>query len=110
MALGNGAVIVSGARTPIGKMLGGLSELSATQLGGVVIRAALDRAPGGECRIVRAEALERRCFIAARHDKYDLFDLRQKLWCDADGAAAVGPLHGDRQAVARSVQIRGRKQ
>src|SRR5450631_2973999 len=44
MALGNGAVIVSGARTPIGKMLGGLSELSATQLGGVVIRAALDRA------------------------------------------------------------------
>jgi len=44
MALGDGAVIVSGARTPIGKMLGGLSELSATQLGGVVIRAALDRA------------------------------------------------------------------
>ena len=37
-------VIVSGARTPIGKFLGSLSSLSAPQLGAIAIRAALDRA------------------------------------------------------------------
>jgi acetyl-CoA C-acetyltransferase len=37
-------VLVAGARTPIGKMLGGLSRLSAPALGAVAIRAALDRA------------------------------------------------------------------
>lgn len=36
-------VIVGGARTPIGKFLGGLSSLSATQLGAIAIRAALER-------------------------------------------------------------------
>ena len=40
----NTAVIVSGARTPIGKFLGGLSSLSAPQLGAIAIRAALERA------------------------------------------------------------------
>ena len=44
MALGNGSVIVSGARTPIGKLLGGLSPLSGVDLGGIAIRAALERA------------------------------------------------------------------
>ena len=37
-------VIVSGARTPIGKFLGGLCSLSAPQLGAIAIRAALERA------------------------------------------------------------------
>jgi acetyl-CoA C-acetyltransferase len=37
------AVIVSAARTPIGRFLGGLSPLSATDLGARAIRAALDR-------------------------------------------------------------------
>jgi acetyl-CoA C-acetyltransferase len=36
-------VIVSGARTPIGKFLGGLSSLTAPQLGAIAIRAALER-------------------------------------------------------------------
>ena len=44
MALGSGSVIVAGARTPIGKLLGAFTDLSAAQLGGVAIRAALDRA------------------------------------------------------------------
>ena len=44
MVLGNGSVIVGGARTPIGKLLGGLSSLSAADLGGIAIRAALERA------------------------------------------------------------------
>jgi len=37
-------VIVSAARTPIGKFLGGLSTLSAPELGAVAIKAALERA------------------------------------------------------------------
>ena len=37
-------VIVSAARTPIGKFLGGLSSLSAPELGAIAIRAALERA------------------------------------------------------------------
>ncbi|MEA2828042.1 MAG: acetyl-CoA C-acetyltransferase [Actinomycetota bacterium] len=37
-------VIVSSARTPIGKLAGSLSSLSATDLGGLAIAAALERA------------------------------------------------------------------
>ena len=39
-----GSVIVSGARTPIGKLSGAFSGLSATDLGAVAIAAALERA------------------------------------------------------------------
>jgi acetyl-CoA C-acetyltransferase len=38
------SVIVNGARTPMGKLLGNLKDFSATQLGGVAIKAALERA------------------------------------------------------------------
>jgi acetyl-CoA C-acetyltransferase len=38
-----GSVIVAGARTPIGKLSGGLGTLSAAELGAVAIRAALER-------------------------------------------------------------------
>ena len=38
-----GSVIVSGARTPIGKLNGALATLAATDLGGVAIKAALER-------------------------------------------------------------------
>ncbi len=39
-----GSVIISGARTPIGKLAGGLASLSATDLGAHAIKAALARA------------------------------------------------------------------
>jgi acetyl-CoA C-acetyltransferase len=39
-----GSVIVSGARTPIGKLSGALAGLSAMDLGGIAISAALERA------------------------------------------------------------------
>src|ERR1700722_9439482 len=39
-----GSVVVAGARTPIGKLSGGLAPLSAAPLGAVAIRAALERA------------------------------------------------------------------
>ena len=47
-------VIVSAARTPIGKFLGSLAPLSAPELGAVAIRAALERAgvPDGEVQEV----------------------------------------------------------
>ena len=40
----SGTVIVAGARTPIGRLLGGLKSLSAADLGGVAIKGALDKA------------------------------------------------------------------
>ena len=40
----SGSVIVAGARTPIGRLLGGLKGLSAAELGGVAIKAALEKA------------------------------------------------------------------
>jgi acetyl-CoA C-acetyltransferase len=40
----NDVVILSGARTPIGKFQGGLSAIPAPQLGAVAIRAAIERA------------------------------------------------------------------
>jgi acetyl-CoA C-acetyltransferase len=39
-----GSVIVSGARTPVGKLLGSLAQFQAVDLGGVAIEAALSRA------------------------------------------------------------------
>ena len=40
----NPSVIVAGARTPIGRLLGGLKDLSAAELGGVAIKGALEKA------------------------------------------------------------------
>lgn len=40
----NPSVIVAGARTPIGRLLGGLKSLSAADLAGVAIKGALDKA------------------------------------------------------------------
>ena len=39
-----GSVIVGGARTPIGKLAGSLKDFSAMDIGGVAIKAALERA------------------------------------------------------------------
>src|ERR1700712_3208012 len=38
------SIIVSGARTPMGRLLGSLKDFSAADLGGVAIKAALERA------------------------------------------------------------------
>ncbi len=40
----SGSVIVAGARTPIGKLSGALAGFSAAELGGLAIKAALERA------------------------------------------------------------------
>ena len=40
----SGSVIVAGARTPMGRLLGSLKDFSGAQLGGIAIKAALERA------------------------------------------------------------------
>ncbi|MXG90986.1 acetyl-CoA C-acyltransferase [Nocardioides flavescens] len=40
----NPSVIVAGARTPIGRLLGGLKDLSAADLGAVAVKGALEKA------------------------------------------------------------------
>src|SRR3954452_11326077 len=44
MAATDQVVIVAGCRTPVGKFQGSLSDLSATQLGAIVVREAVKRA------------------------------------------------------------------
>ena len=48
------AVITAGARTPIGRLLGSLKDLSAADLGGIVISSALERSgiSGGDVQYV----------------------------------------------------------
>src|SRR6204780_1601919 len=44
MAAFDDVVIISGCRTPVGKFQGSLSDLTATQLGAIVVREAVKRA------------------------------------------------------------------
>jgi acetyl-CoA C-acetyltransferase len=44
MTFAGGSVILAGARTPVGKLLGSLKSFSASDLGGIAIGAALERA------------------------------------------------------------------
>ncbi len=52
--------VIAGARTPIGRFLGGLSSLPATELGSIAIREALDRAeiaPGDVDEVIMGNIL-----------------------------------------------------
>ena len=40
----SGSVIVAGARTPMGRLLGQLKDFTGAQLGGFAIKGALERA------------------------------------------------------------------
>jgi acetyl-CoA C-acetyltransferase len=54
------SVILSAVRTPVGKFLGGLSPLTATQLGAIAVRAAVERAginPGQVDEIIMGNVL-----------------------------------------------------
>ena len=54
----SGSVIVAGARTPVGRLLGGLKSQSAADLGGVAIKGALEKAGVGaavDARVVSRE-------------------------------------------------------
>ncbi|MFG3618949.1 acetyl-CoA C-acetyltransferase [Nocardia sp. NPDC047654] len=54
------SVIVSGARTPVGKLLGGLKDFSGSDLGGFAIKAALEKggvAPGQVDYVIMGQVL-----------------------------------------------------
>jgi len=54
-------VIVGGARTPVGRLLGSLASKSASELGGIAIAAALDRAgvaPGQVEYVIMGQVLQ----------------------------------------------------
>jgi acetyl-CoA C-acetyltransferase len=54
-------VILGTARTPVGKLGGGLSSLKATELGGIAIKAALERAdvdPGAVDHVIMGTVLQ----------------------------------------------------
>ena len=70
-ASSTGSVIVGGARTPFGKLLGGLASQSATDLGGIAIAAAL-AGPAQAGFVPRP-----------RHAHYRRF-------CEADGEVMIG--------------------
>ena len=44
MNAANTSVIVAGARTPVGRLMGSLSAFSGSELGGIAIKAALANA------------------------------------------------------------------
>ncbi|MET0966332.1 MAG: acetyl-CoA C-acetyltransferase [Nakamurella sp.] len=55
------SVIVAGARTPMGRFSGALSSVSATDLGGIAIRGALERAgvaPGDVQYVIMGQVLQ----------------------------------------------------
>ena len=56
----SGSVIVAGARTPMGRLLGQLKDFTGAQLGGVAIKAALERAgvaPGQVDYVIMGQVL-----------------------------------------------------
>jgi acetyl-CoA C-acetyltransferase len=57
----NGSVIVAGARTPMGRLLGSLKDFSGADLGGFAIKAALERAgvtPGQVEYVIMGQVLQ----------------------------------------------------
>ena len=58
---GQAVYILSAARTPIGKLMGRLSTIPATELGGTAIRAALERAglePGAVDEVIMGQVVQ----------------------------------------------------
>ena len=109
-------VILGAARTPIGKMGGGLSKLDATELGGVAIEAALERAgvaPSQVEHIVMGQVLQagqgqipsRQAQIKAGIPKEVSSETINKV-C-ASGVRAVGILDAAIRAGDRQVAVAG---
>jgi len=61
VAFSEGSVIIAGARTPMGRLQGSLASQGAAMLGGVAIRAALERAgiaPSGVDYVIMGQVLQ----------------------------------------------------
>ena len=85
-------VIVSAARTPIGGMLGDFSNLSASDLGAVAIRAAVERARIPSDAI--AEVLMGNCLMAGQGQAPARQALRKAGLPDSAGAVTLSKMCG----------------
>ena len=103
------AVIVSGARTPVGKFQGSLSPFSAPELGGIAIRAAVERAGIDAAQI---EEVIMGCVIQAGLGQNPARQAALKAGCDNTvGALTIlrGTLtiNGRGISIARNLTITG---
>ena len=99
------AVIVSAVRTPIGRFGGGLSEVSAVDLGAVVIEEAVRRAgvtPEQVDEVIMGNVLmagqgmnpARQSLVKVRAARSGSgHDHQQGLWIRSEGGGAGGPVH-----------------
>jgi acetyl-CoA C-acetyltransferase len=85
-------VIVSAARTPIGGLLGDFSNLSAAELGAVVIKAAVDRA--GVSGAAINEVLMGNCLMAGQGQAPARQAMRQAGVPDSAGAVTLSKMCG----------------
>jgi acetyl-CoA C-acetyltransferase len=85
-------VIVSAARTPIGGLLGDFANLAAWELGGVAIRAAVERSGVDPARI--GEVLMGNCLMAGQGQAPARQALRHAGLPDATGAVTLSKMCG----------------
>ncbi|MFM7704629.1 MAG: acetyl-CoA C-acetyltransferase, partial [Rubrivivax sp.] len=85
-------VIVSAARTPIGGMLGDFSSLAAWELGGVAIRAAVERSGVPADRI--DEVLMGCCLMAGQGQAPARQAMRRAVLPDSAGAVTLSKMCG----------------
>ncbi|MEK0416324.1 MAG: hypothetical protein RI949_330 [Pseudomonadota bacterium] len=85
-------VIVSAARTPMGGMLGDFASLSASELGAVAIRAAVDRSGVAKERI--DEVLMGNCLMAGQGQAPARQAMRRAGLPDSTGAVTLSKMCG----------------
>ncbi|MEI8268168.1 MAG: acetyl-CoA C-acyltransferase [Betaproteobacteria bacterium] len=85
-------VIISAARTPIGGLLGDFANLAAWELGGVALRAAVERSGVDPARI--GEVLMGNCLMAGQGQAPARQALRHAGLPDATGAVTLSKMCG----------------
>ena len=113
MAAFDDVVIISGCRTAVGKFQGSLSDLSATQLGAVVVREAVKRAGLNSDQIdecIMGNVLPCRTRAKSRAASGNLrgivagnrcHDNQQSLWLRIEGGCPRGASGADRKQFYR---------
>ena len=98
MQQSNGGVfIVSAARTPIGKFGGALSTVPATELGGIAIRAAVERSGLDPDSLDKMESLATE-FGSEGSAKSKAW---RDIWGSGQGIGAIGKVQGAADYVAQ---------
>jgi acetyl-CoA C-acetyltransferase len=95
-------VIVSAARTPIGGLLGDFANLAAWELGGVAIRAAVERSGVPAERV--GEVLMGNCLMAGQGQAPARQAMRRAGLPDSAGAVTLAMMFGHDMLAAGSVE------